>query len=132
MEKNLTIAESFTLPSKGKIYGNIEVVPQIRLRSMTTAEEQKRLSHSDYPYRMLCEIIDDCLLENPGISSYDMCLGDYQFLLHKLRIVTYGSEYKMDTTCPYCGCTSHEVLNLEELPILEYSDDMLKYFEFDL
>lgn len=132
MEKNLTIAESFVLPSKGKIYRDSTVVPQVRLRSMTTSEEQKRLAHSDYPYKMLCEIIDDCLLDNPGISTYDMCLGDYQFLLHKLRVVTYGSEYKMDTVCPYCGCTAHESVNLDDLPVLEYSDDILKYFEFSL
>ena len=129
--KNNTIVESYVLPSQGKVY-DIEVVPEVRLRSMTTAEEQKRLARTDFPYKMLCEIIDDCMVESPGISSYDMCIGDYQFLLHKLRVVTYGSDYKMDITCPYCGTTLHETINLDELPIMSYTEIMDKYFEFDL
>lgn len=129
--KNNTIVESYVLPSKGKVY-DIEVVPEVRIRSMTTAEEQKRLAHTDFPYKMLCEIIDDCLVQSPGISSYDMCIGDYQFLLHKLRVVTYGSDYKMDIVCPYCGENLHESINLDDLPVLSYMEDMDKYFQFDL
>lgn len=129
--KNNTIVESYVLPSGGKVY-DVEVVPEVRIRSMTTAEEQKRLAHTDFPYKMLCEIIDDCLVQSPGISSYDMCIGDYQFLLHKLRVVTYGSQYKMDMVCPYCGATLHESINLDELPVLSYMEDMDKYFEFEL
>lgn len=129
--KNNTIVESYVLPSQGKVY-DVEVVPEVRIRSMTTAEEQKRLAHTDFPYKMLCEIIDDCLVESPGISSYDMCIGDYQFLLHKLRVVTYGSEYKMDITCPYCGSSLHESINLDDLPVMTYNEVMDKYFELDL
>ena len=88
-----TIAESYTLPSLGKVYDH-EINPHIKLRSMTTTEEMKRLSPSDRPYENLAEIIDDCLIEKPDISAYDLCVGDFQFLLHKLRIVTYGPMYK--------------------------------------
>ena len=128
---SVTIEESFKLPSKGKLYTE-EVNPNIRIRSMTTAEEQKRLSQSDLPYKMMCEIIDDCIIENPGISAYDMCLGDYQMCLHRLRVATYGSEYKMSVRCPYCGCITTESVNLDELPVLNFKKEILQYFEFDL
>ena len=82
-----TIAETYTLPSRGKIYGTV-VSDQVKLRSMTIEEEMKRLSHTDTPYKTLCEVIDDCIVEPIGISSYEMCLGDYQYLLHRLRVVT--------------------------------------------
>ena len=72
-----------------------KVNPNIKIRSMTTEEEMKRLGYTEQPYKMLSEIIDDCLVDKPGISTYDMCLGDYEFLLHKLRVVTYGSDYKI-------------------------------------
>ena len=42
---NCTIAEYFTIPSKGLIY-NQQVAPDIKMRSMTTIEEMKRLSPS--------------------------------------------------------------------------------------
>ena len=35
-----TIAETFTLPSEGKIYSQ-KVNPQVQLRSMTTEEEMR-------------------------------------------------------------------------------------------
>ena len=131
MTENYTIAESFTLPSLGKVYSQA-VNPEIKLRSMTTLEEMKRLSPSDKQYKNICEIIDDCLLDKPGISAYDMCLADYQFLLHKLRIVTYGANYRTSTKCPYCYSTNEQTVNLEELEVVNYTDDLNKYFEVDL
>lgn len=125
------IKESYTLPSLGKVY-NVAVNPEVSLRSMTTEDEMKRLSPSDKPHKLICEIIDDCLVEKPGISAYDMCLGDEQFLLHKLRIVTYGSDYKTQSTCPFCGCVTEKTINLESLAVKQYSDDLLSCLEFDL
>ena len=102
MAQNYTIAESYVLPSRGLIY-DIPVKAEVKIRSMTTEEEMRRQAPSDTPYKVMCDIIEECLIEKPGISVYDMCLGDYQFLLHKLRVVTYGTEYKMMVTCPNCG-----------------------------
>lgn len=126
-----TIAENYTLPSQGKIY-DVEVNPNVKIRSMTTQDEMKRLAPSDGAYKNICEIIDDCLVEKPGISSYDMHLGDYQFLLHKMRVVTYGSDYEIAVTCPYCGAIQRAKLDLDTLNIKEYEESVKKYFEFDL
>lgn len=62
MSQNYTIAESYVLPSKGLIYDK-EVNPKIKLRSMTTEEEMRRLSPSDTPYKTMCDIIESCMLE---------------------------------------------------------------------
>ena len=116
------IKEDYTLPSKGKVYSR-PVSQDFTIRSMTTAEEMKRLGKSELPNKMLSEIIDDCLVRSPGISSYDMCVGDYQYLLYKLRIVTYGPDYKIVTHCPFCGATNKQTLNLDQLKVSEYSED---------
>lgn len=128
---NYTIHETYTLPSLGKIY-DVEVNPNVTIKSMTTEQEQKRLAITDYPYKMLCEIIDDCIVDPIGISSYDMCIGDYQFVLYKLRTVTYGSEYNIDAKCPYCGYTRKETVNLDELSTMKYSEEFDKYRTFKL
>jgi len=128
---NYTIAETYELPSLGKIYDS-EINPVVTIKSMTTEQEQKRLAVTDYPYRMLCEIIDDCIVGDIGISSYDMCVGDYQFLLYKLRTVTYGSDYIMDVRCPYCGFTRKETVNLDELPPIKYTEEFNNYRRFTL
>lgn len=133
MEVNMdyTIAEDFTLPSLGKIYP-VTVNPNIKLRSMTTAEEMKRLSVSDTPFKVFCEIIDDCMIQPCGISSYDMCVGDYQYLIQKLRIVTYGPDYKLTSTCPYCGIQNTDVVDLDTFEVDEYSDDLNELFAITL
>ena len=120
-QKDYTINQTFTLPSGGRVYNEL-VGPDITLRSMTTQEEMKRLSHSDSPYKNICEIIDDCIVSNCSISSRDMCLADYRFLLYMLRVVTYGNNYKLSTTCPYCGCGNVDTIDLTKLPMKEYDE----------
>ena len=129
---NFTIANEYTLPSQGKVYDR-EMNPNFKLRSMTTIEEMKRLNHSDRPNRNIAEIMDDCVVDRIGISAYDLCLPDFQFMLHKLRIVTYGSDYKLTSNCPWCGSPNINVVNLDDLNIVEFNEDTFaKYSEFDL
>lgn len=123
MTKGYTIAEEFTLPSLGKVYEGIKVNPIIKLKSMTTEHEMKRLSPSERPYQTICEIIDDCMVEDPGISSYDMCLSDYMFLLYKLRTVTYGPIYAIENTCPFCKTKNESTVNLDDLEVTMYDED---------
>lgn len=129
--EDYTIGESYTLPSKGLVYKE-KVNPNIKLRSMTTEEEMKRLGHSSAPYKLLSEIIDDCLVEKPGISAYDLCVGDYQYLLHRLRVVTYGPKYPIQSVCPSCGEIGKHNINLDELEISKYSEEYEKYLNIEL
>ena len=127
-----TIANEYTLPSQGKVYER-EINPNFKLRSMTTADEMKRLNHSDKPNKNIADIIDDCLVENPGISAYDLCLPDFQYMLHKLRIVTYGPSYKLSSSCPWCGAVNTHSVNLDDLNVKEFNEDVFrKYSEFEL
>lgn len=130
-KKDYTIAETYELPSKGLIYDK-NVNSSVKIRSMTTEDEMKRLSSSDKPYKILCDIIDDCIIDDIGISSYDMHLGDYEYLLHKLRTVTYGADYKMSVTCPICGNVSEVTCNLDELEVNAYDEDFDKLKEVTL
>lgn len=126
-----TLTGNYTLPSLGKVY-NVDVNPNVKIRSMTVAEEMKRLNSSDRPYKNLADIIDDCLVDKPGISSYDMCLGDFQYLLHKLRVVTYGTKYRLSSKCPHCGFDNVGEIDLNEMSVSSYTDEVEKYFDIEL
>lgn len=119
---NITIVESFELPSKGKIY-DVPVNSSFKLRSMTTEDEMKRLSHSEDAYKLLSEVIDSCILDPIGISVYDMHLGDYQYILHRLRVVTYGSDYKVASICPICQNKDEYTIDLDSLDVTEYDEE---------
>lgn len=124
-QTDYTIMEGYELPSKGKIY--IEPVnPHIELRSMTARDEMKRLSPSSTPLKTLADIIEGCCIEKPAIHIYDMSLGDYEFLLHKLRIVTYGEDYKVSLRCPECGEIIETVTKLGQLDVKEFDEDEIK------
>lgn len=125
MAEEYTIFEQGVLPSGGKVYFDRKVNPEFKIRSMTTEEEMRRLSKSERPLKLICDIIDDCIVgEKIGISSYDMCLGDYQYLLHKLRTATYGPNYRLDSFCPFCGERVAKTINLDEMEILPFPEDI--------
>lgn len=130
---NITIVENFELPSKGRIYENKSVKNNFQLRSMTTEDEMKRLSHSEDAYRLLSEVIDSCITTPMGISVYDMHIGDYQYILHRLRVVTYGSDYKVQSICPICQSKDEYSIDLDSLEIQEFNEeDFIKYSSFIL
>ena len=120
MRDYTTIKETFTLPSRGKVYGR-DVPEKVTLRSMTTQEDMELLGYSDNEYKKLCDAIDSCIVGEFPISSYDMILGDYEFLLHKMRIVTFGNEYNMVIQCPNCKQIDKSTTNLDDLQVIEFN-----------
>jgi predicted RNA-binding Zn-ribbon protein involved in translation (DUF1610 family) len=124
-QTDYTIMEGYELPSKGKIYTE-NVNPHVELRSMTARDEMKRLSPSSTPLKTLADIIEGCCIEAPGIHVYDMSLGDYEFLLHKLRIVTYGEDYKVSLRCPECGDVVETIAKLGQLDVKEFNEEEVR------
>lgn len=122
-EEKYTIAEEYDLPSKGLLYDK-PINPHVKLKSMSVRDELKRKSPTNTPYKTLSEIIETCLLTKLGMPVYDLCVSDYEYLLHKLRVVTYGPEYKIIIGCPHCNETYETSINLDELNVNEYTDDV--------
>jgi endogenous inhibitor of DNA gyrase (YacG/DUF329 family) len=121
-QTNYTIGEGMELPSKGKIYDK-PVNSYVELRSMTARDEMKRLSPSTSQFKVLADIIEGCMIEKPAIHVYDMALGDYEYLLHRLRIVTYGDSYKVAIRCPYCGKEVETIAHLNHLGVKEFDQE---------
>lgn len=122
-QTNYTIGEGMELPSKGLVYDK-EVNSYVELRSMTARDEMKRLSPSASQFKTLADIIEGCMIEKPAVHVYDMCLGDYEYLLHRLRIVTYGDSYKLVVRCPHCGKEVETVAHLEQLELKEFDKEL--------
>ena len=129
--ENARIVENVVLPSKGLIYEE-DVSPEIELSSMKTKHEMLRLSATEESQKVMAEIIDDCIVGDLGISSYDLCLGDFQYLLYKLRVVTFGPDYEMTAKCPFCGYENTVKVNLDELPVNEFDESLADLLEFTL
>ena len=127
-----TITEECSLPSKGLVYDK-PIRYQFKIRSMTTEEEMRRLAQTERPYKLLCDIIEECIVgEKPQIHVYDMCLGDYQYLLQKMRIATYGPEYKIIGYCTHCGAESLHTINLGEMELKQLDEKDTPQMSVDL
>jgi len=123
--KTTGAAEYVTLPSRGKIY-TPAINPEILLDSMTTINEQQRIAPSDLSYKPLSDILDECIKNEFPMSAYDLCIGDWQFLLYKLRAVTYGAQLKLNVKCPVCLSQHEVIVSLDDLDII---NDMEKIEE---
>lgn len=102
-KNNTTIEQDFILPSRGLIY-NKKIDPHITLKSMTVRDEMKRNNPATEgtANQQLARLIDSCLATKLPISSYNMCMGDFLYLVVKLRTVTYDSTYRITATCNGC------------------------------
>lgn len=121
-----TISEYVDLPSKGLIYPQ-KVASEIKLSSMTTRHEMQRLAPSKSQLKPMCDVLDDCIIGDLGMSSYDLYSGDYQFLMFKLRIATYGPNITLLDYCPHCGVTSELPVNLDDLEVLTDVESFERY-----
>lgn len=117
----ITIKETFVLPSKGLVYEK-PINPEITLRSMSTVEECLRAAPTTEPYKVMSDIIQACIVGQAPMNVYDMCLPDYEFLLHKLRTVSYGTSYPMVTRCPDCGEYEEQIFDLSTLECIDYDE----------
>lgn len=131
MEQIVTIEEEYTLPSKGLMYAK-PFDPTVKLRSMTVADEMRRLSQTKTPFKQMADLIESCLLTKLPIPVYDLNMCDYTFLLHKLRITTYGSNYTLRTYCPHCESVFTSDINLEDIPVKMYDKSMKDDFTVTL
>lgn len=116
-ENEALFQRTVMLPSKGALYQNVN--PNVTLRGMTIRDEIIRLNASEYDYKPLADMLDRCILNDIGISSYDMCLGDFQYLLFQLRALTYGSSLTLSSRCPYCGMVQESVIKIDDIPLQE-------------
>lgn len=123
---NVPIQETYEIPSRGKIYGNSMVVPErITLRAMTALDEKLRLS-SNNPFVSTPKLVRNCMVGEDHIDTSKLKFFDLHFLIYKLRILTYGSEYKIRITCPNCGDTHEVIVDLDKLECVYAPDDLVE------
>ena len=120
-QTSYSIAEYVDLPSSGKIY-DTPVNSEIKLRAMTGRDELKR-SGGKNSLNVLADVIEDCMIEKPAVHVYDMAIGDYEYLLHRLRVITHGTKYKMVVWCPHCKHYQEAVANLDQIQVRAYEEE---------
>lgn len=117
MNTNL-ITSDFLVPSMDRLYGT-NFNGHLQLRAMTTDEERIRLSGQNF-WETMRIIINECIVNNKNpdgtykIDSEAFTDWDFFAVCVKLRILSYGPEYKTIASCPICGDQSKHIVDLSE------------------
>lgn len=96
------------------------------LRPMTTMEEKLRVSSPGF--ETIAQIIQKCLI-SPEVDVKKLKMFDVQFLMYKMRIVTYGEGYKLSGKCPHCGGQIDTEIDLDALKVREVPEGFKEPFE---
>tara|TARA_R110000765_G_scaffold69438_2_gene134680 strand:+ start:2068 stop:2940 length:873 start_codon:yes stop_codon:yes gene_type:complete len=101
------------IPSRG--FAN-KGVGTVQLRPFTFEDEKilRAISKVSEGTAIVNKLIQRCL---KGIDYPDLLIVDKNFILYKLRAMSYGEDYKIQATCPECDYESHLTVGLNDLPV---------------
>ncbi len=112
--------EEVTLPSEGKLYPSDHAfhnVKGVAIRSMTAREEDLLTSSALLKAgTVIDKLIESCLI-NKSVKADSLLSGDRNALLVAIRVVGYGSEYKVKVKCPECDEQFEHPFVLNELKV---------------
>jgi hypothetical protein len=131
--------ESVPLPSRGAVYPQSSAFcgkELVDMRAMTAREEDILTSRAFLKKgTVVSELIKSCMIEK-GCDPNDLISGDRNAMMVAMRITGYGSDYRVEATCPSCGKTGLQTFDLGNLSIKRLSIEPTRprenVFSYDL
>lgn len=113
--------QEVVLPSRGLL--NPEIPEGKLIQRCMMVGDQKYLAGSNQSAsKSLHQIIQRTITSPEGFDVSNLTLSDTLYLLFKLRILSYGKDYKFRTRCPECGKKIDVLIDLSELPVNTLDD----------
>jgi hypothetical protein len=92
----------------------------VRLTPITFEVEKQMVSRTDAEGDTVDFILEKCVQD----TDLDELMNiDANYILFKIREISYGPEYKFIQPCPACGSEQHFSVNVGELPVRRLEDD---------
>lgn len=125
--QNSPIVETVNMISKGIIPG---IPKEITIRAIQRKDKKKILmSETD---DVLLSLLQSAIISPTNFNVYDLLPFESEYLLYRLRILTYGSNHTFKHTCPHCGSTNDVEGDLNVIPIKDIPDDFTLIFNISL
>ena len=107
------------LPSRGLAYVNCDET--VMIKPFTFAQERKLrgIKNSTHGVKVINTLIQDCV---QGLDYNSMTLEDKNYILFKLREISYGDEYMIQAECTECQHANKLTVNISEVPV-NYAPD---------
>jgi len=107
------------LPSRGLAY--VDCDESIMIKPFTFAQERKlrSIKSAAHGVKTINSLVEDC---TQGLDFASMTLEDKNYILFKLREISYGESYVVSHQCGDCGALNKLTVNISEVPV-EYAED---------
>ena len=117
------------LPSNGIPYKDFDddelANGEITIRPMSLADEEI-LGNKTYSKNgtIFSKLLDSCIVNNVNVKK--LIPYDVFYLLYYLRKITYGEDYKFETTCQECGKKYEKTIDISEVEWEEIEDKAVR------
>jgi hypothetical protein len=117
------------LPSRGKSYRDHDGT--VTIKAFTYREEKKlrSIKKVNQANNIIKSLFGDCV---QGLDYDSMTLEDKNFILFKLREISYGDKYIISAECPDCNAENQLNLLISEIPVEYAGDDFVEPMEITL
>lgn len=113
---SVEFTQELKLPSQGLL--NPEIPEGIITQRCMMVKDQKILSGSDQSAgNALHRLIQATITSPEEFDVSKLTVSDTLYILFKLRILSYGKDYKFRTKCPECGRKIEVSVDMSELPV---------------
>ena len=121
------LTEVVKMPSRGMIPG---VPKEVTIRAIQRKDKKKMLmSETD---NILLSLLQYSIVAPTDFNVYNLLPFESEYLLYRLRILTYGPNHTFKHKCQYCGETNDVEMDLNSIPILELPDKFKITFDITL
>lgn len=114
------------LPSNGKFGYQSKVT----VRNLTGADE--KIMYAGSSEIATDKLIRRCVTEPEDFDVTKLCEQDKYYILLKVRVLTYGSDYTFDAKCPECGRKTSLTVSLDDLEVVYADDEMISALSIEL
>jgi len=122
------------LPSKGLLYktDDEDINEGFILLTKMTPKDEEVLSTKEFLDKGVATrmILDNCIQSD--IDAKDLLTFDSNYLLFKLRAMSYGTDYKISMKCPECGGKFKSTVDISKLSFEEIPDGFVEPIEIKL
>jgi hypothetical protein len=108
------------LPSRGKAY--IQSTGSVEIRPFTYEDERllRSLKGNQAATTAIASLIERCV---KGLDYPSMTLEDKNYILFKLREISYGDQYTIEAECGECNAKNRLSVNISQVGVSYAPDD---------
>lgn len=118
------LIETIKLPSRGLIPG---IPEEITIRAIQR-KDKKKILLADVD-NIVIALLQECIVSPKNFNVYNLLPFEINYLIYRLRVLSYGNTNTFNETCPYCGEVNEVEVDLNDIPIIPVSDDFKTTFD---